>query len=334
MIFNSKWYLAFTLFCFYILPQKPIEAQISGYDVAFPSAYLLGLSSQGAVSSESMGSVYGNTSFLSFQSKHLLDVAVNGGYANPNVSPLYISGAGYFSASESFGFGFRGKPVYLRSFPNEERFSNYAFQAFANWKVNKYLSFGIQVGPSVSGRLGGYSNYSWNVSLSSAFQYENFRLGLVLESPGTYRFEEYLGSTRLKERLPERMMVGIGYQWNDWFLIQLEGSRKFYERTSVDLNGRNQYIPYPIQTMYSGNLSLAIGKLSSVQLLTGVGREIRMERSLRGFYTASLGVAGSLFPSWFGEGYFYAISVQRAGLSVPEREGAETRMALQLQAVF
>ncbi|TGM54221.1 hypothetical protein EHQ91_04290 [Leptospira biflexa] len=334
MIFKSKWHSGFLLFCSSFFPLLPIHAQISGYDVAFPSAYLLGLSSQGVVSTHAMGSIYGNTAFLSFQNKHILDVSSSGSYANPNLSPVYISGAGYVSFSESFGFGFRGKPVYLRSFPSDERYSNYAFQAFANWKLNPYISFALHLGPGVSGRLGGYSSYSWNVSLSTAIQYEQFRLGVLLESPGSYRYDQFLGSERLNEKLPERVLLGLGYKWNEWLEFQLEGSRKFYERTSVRLNESNQYIPYAVRTMYSGNFSIALGKIESIQLLTGVGREIRMDRTLRGFYTASIGIVGSLFPSWFGEGYFYALSVQRAGLSVPEREGAETRMAFQLQFQF
>lgn len=334
MIFKSKWYLAFTLSCLWIFPSIPIQAQISGYDVTFPSAYSLGLSSQGVVSSNSLSSIYGNTAFLTNQTKHILDLSANVSYANPSFSPLYLSGAGYFSFSESFGFGVRGKPVYLRSFPSDERFSNYTFQAFANWKLNPYVTFALHLGPGVSGRIGGFSSYSWNVSASMAIQYDNFRFGMILESPGTYRYDEYLGSERLKEKLPERALVGIGYKWNDWIDLQLEGSRKFYEFTTVSLNQSNQYIPYPVRTMYSGNLSLALGKIETFQLLTGVGREIRMEKSLRGFYTASMGVAGSLFPSLFGEGYLYAVSVQRAGLSVRERDGGETRLALQLQIQF
>ncbi|TGL73977.1 hypothetical protein [Leptospira jelokensis] len=334
MIFKSKWVRAFFLFSLSVLPFFSIWAQITGYDVAYPSAYLLGLSSQGVVTKNQMGSLYGNTAFLSYQSKHIMDVSLNGSHANGKGSPLYISGAGYYSFSDSLGFGLRGKPVYLRSFPSDERYSNYAFQTFANWKVSPYISFGLQIGPSVSGRLGGYSSYSWNVSLSTAIQYENFRLGILLESPGKYRFDEYLGSERLKEKLPERALVGFGYQWNDWVDLQLEFSRKFYERTSVNLNNANQYISYPIRTMYSGNVSLAIGKQDVFQFITGVGREIRMETELRGFYTASLGFAGALFPTWFGEGYLYTVSLQRSGLSVHEREGAESRMAVQLQAQF
>ncbi|XDD44824.1 hypothetical protein AB3N60_08780 [Leptospira sp. WS39.C2] len=334
MIFKSKWYLAFLLSSICFFPIFPLVAQISGYDVAFPSAYLLGLSSQGVVTTNPMGSLYGNTAFLSNQSKHIIDVSANSSYANPDISPVYISGAGYISFSESIGFGIRGKPVYLRSFPSDERFSNYTFQAFVNWKLNPYITFALHLGPGVSGRLGGYSSYSWNVSFSTAIQYENFRLGILLESPGSYRFDEYLGSEKLKEKLPERAVLGFGYRWNDWLDFQLEGSRKFYEGTNVDLNHKSQYIPYPIRTMYSGNFSLAIGRIESIQLITGVGREIRMDRSLRGFYTASLGVAGSLFPTWFGEGYFYAVSFQRAGISVKESDGAETRGAVQLQFHF
>lgn len=334
MIFKRKWYFPViglflsTSFCGSLL------AQVSGYESAYPSAYLLGLSSSGVVSSHSLGSIYGNTAFLSNQSKHILDGGVSSSYANPKFSPLYLSGAAYYSYSDSLGFGFRGKPVFLRSFPSDERFSNYAFQGFLNWKWNENLSFGLQLGPGVSGRIGGYSSYSWNASASAAFQYGDFRFGVILESPGTYRFDKYLKTEKLKERLPERLLVGFGYKINDWLDLQVEGNRTFFERSHISMNGKDQSFQYPIHTMYAGNIGLAIGKIESFQIITGLGKEFRAENSLRGFYTASLGLAGSIFPKEWGEGYLFALSIQKSGISVPTRDGAETRIAFQIQAQF
>ncbi|TGL37343.1 hypothetical protein [Leptospira perdikensis] len=334
MIFKRKWY--FLLFSLLISTSffGSLWAQVSGYESAYPSAYLLGLSSSGVVTKNSMGSIYGNTAFLSNQTKHIVDAGVNGSYANPKVSPLYLSGALYFSYSDSLGFGFRGKPVFLRSFPADERFSNYAFQGFVSWKWNEYLSFALNLGPGISGRIGGYSSYSWNLSASTAIQYGNFRMGLILESPGSYRFDKYLGSEKLKERLPERLLVGVGYKITESIDLQMEIHRTFFERSQISVNGGDNSFHYPIRTMYAGNVGLAIGKIESFQVLTGFGREFRADSALRGFYTASIGIAGSFFPSELGEGYLYSVSLQRSGLSVPEREGAETRAAAQIQIQF
>ncbi|XDD55853.1 hypothetical protein AB3N62_08650 [Leptospira sp. WS4.C2] len=334
MIFNRKWYFPRLILLVFTSSLGSLFAQASGYESAYPSAYLLGLSSTGVVTSSSMGSLYGNTAFLSNQSKHIVDGGVNGSYANPKTSPLYLSGAMYFSYSDSLGFGFRGKPVFLRSFPTDERFSNYAFQGFVNWKWNENLSFALHLGPAVSGRIGGYSSYSWNVSASTAFQYGNFRMGLILESPGSYRFDKYLGSEKLKERLPERLLVGIGYKITEFIDLQIEGNRTFFERSHTSLNGGENSFQYPVRTMYSGNIGLAIGKIESFQIISGLGREFRADSALKGFYTGSLGIAGSIFPKELGEGYLYAISLQRSGLGVPEREGAETRAAAQIQIQF
>lgn len=334
MIFKRKWYFLVIVLFLSTSVWGKLFAQVSGYESAYPSAYLLGLSSSGVVSSQSLGSLYGNTAFLSNQPKHILDGGVNGSYANPKLSPLYLSGAAYYSYSDTLGFGFRGKPVFLRSFPTDERFSNYAFQGFINWKWNENLSFGLQFGPGVSGRIGGYSSYSWNVSASVAYQWGDFRFGVILESPGSYRFDKYLKTEKLKERLPERLLVGIGYKVNEWIDLQVEGNRTFYEKSHSSLNGKDHSFSYPIHTMYTGNIGLAIGKVESFQVISGLGREFRAENSLRGFYTASLGIAGSIFPKEIGEGYLYSISVQRAGISVPEREGAETRAAFQIQIQF
>ncbi|MBM9547242.1 hypothetical protein JWG40_09465 [Leptospira sp. 201903074] len=334
MIFKRKWYFPLLVLLLCGTSLGSLFAQVSGYESAYPSAYLLGLSSTGVVSPNPMGSLYGNTAFLSNQTKHIVDGGVNGSYANPKTSPLYLSGAMYFSYSDSLGFGFRGKPVFLRSFPTDERFSNYAFQGFVSWKWNENLSFALHLGPGVSGRIGGYSSYSWNVSVSTAFQYGNFRMGLILESPGSYRFDKYLGSEKLKERLPERLLVGVGYKITESIYLQMEGNRTFFERSHTSLNGSENSFQYPVRTMYAGNIGLAIGKIESFQFLSGLGREFRADTTLRGFYTASLGIAGSIFPSALGDGYLYSISLQRSGLSVPEREGAETRAAAQIQIQF
>ncbi|MCW7492118.1 hypothetical protein ND861_05550 [Leptospira sp. 2 VSF19] len=334
MIFKRKWYFPVMTLFFSTSFGGSLLAQVSGYESAYPSAYLLGLSSSGVVSSQSLGSIYGNTAFLTNQSKHLIDGGINGSYANPKISPLYLSGAAYYSYSDSLGFGFRGKPIFLRSFPTDERFSNYAFQGFINWKWNENLSFGLQLGPGVSSRIGGYSSYSWNVSASAAFQYGDFRLGVILESPGTYRFDKYLKTEKLKERLPERLLVGLGYRINEWIDFQMEGNRTFYENSHISLNGKDSSFQYPIHTMYAGNIGLAIGKIESFQFISGFGREFRAENSLRGFYTVSMGMAGSIFPKELGEGYLYSVSVQRSGLGVPERDGAETRAAFQIQIQF
>ncbi|EMY68885.1 hypothetical protein [Leptospira vanthielii] len=334
MIFKRKWYFPILVLFFSATSLGSLFAQVSGYESAYPSAYLLGLSSTGVVSSNPMGSLYGNAAFLANQPKHIVDGGVNGSYANPKTSPLYLSGAAYFSYSDSLGFGFRGKPVFLRSFPADERFSNYAFQGFVSWKWNENLSFALHLGPGISGRMGGYSSYSWNVSAQTAYQYGNFRLGVILESPGSYRFDKYLGSEKLKERLPERLLVGIGYKITEFIDLQIEGNRTFFERSHLSLNGGDNSFQYPLRSMYTGNIGLAIGKIESFQFISGLGREFRADSSLRGFYTASLGVAGSIFPKELGEGYLYAISLQRSGLSVPEREGAETRAAFQIQIQF
>ncbi|TGL90460.1 hypothetical protein EHQ68_03235 [Leptospira congkakensis] len=334
MIFKRKSYFLVFGLSLSISVSGSLSAQISGYESAYPSAYLLGLSSTGVVTQNPMGSLYGNTAFLTNQSKHLLDAGVNASYANPKISPLYLTGALYFSYSDSLGFGFRGKPIFLRSFPAVERFSNYAFQGFVSWKWNEHLSFALNLGPGVSGRLGGYSSYSWNVSASTAIQYGDFRFGVILESPGSYRFDKYLGSENLKERLPERLLVGVGYKITELIDLQVEGNRTFFEKSHLSLNGANNSFSYPIRTMYAGNVSLVIGKIESFQFLTGIGREFRADSSLRGFYTGSLGIAGSIFPKELGEGYLYSVSIQRSGLSVPERDGAETRAAAQIQIQF
>ncbi|EKJ85105.1 hypothetical protein CLV96_0438 [Leptospira meyeri] len=334
MIFKRKWYFPVIALYFVSSFLGTVTAQVSGYESAYPSAYLLGLSSSGVVSPNSMGTVYGNSAFLSFQNKHLVDGGVNVSYANPKTSPLYLSGATYFSYSESIGFGFRGKPIFLRSFPVDERYSNYAFQGFVTWRWNEYLSFALHLGPGVSGRMGGYSSYSWNVSASTAIQYGDFRFGVILESPGNYRFDKYLGSENLKERLPERLLVGVGYKITELIDLQVEGNRTFFEKSHISLNGGNNSFSYPIRTMYAGNIGIAIGKIESFQILTGIGREFRADSSLRGFYTGSIGIAGSIFPGELGPGYLYSLSLQRSGLSVPEREGAETRASAQIQIQF
>lgn len=331
------WNLRLTFgILFYISFQIPIFAQFQGYDETNGSPYLAGLFSKGTAVSDPMGSLYGNISFLSQQKQNFLDFGTLGSYANQSYGSAILSASAYFQMGETWGFGFRGKPIYQRAFPTNSKFNNYAIQGFLSKSFTKQLSFGIAVGPGISGRPGGYSSYSWNVSTHVSYIIQNFKLGLVLESPGSYRYDRYLGSERLVERLPERVMFGLSYELTESLQFYAEGIRTFWERATFDLNKNNEMPAYPVNTMYTYNFGTSYGNRKEFQVLGGFGTEGKptAERGIKQLYGGSIGVAGGLFPDTIGNGYYYAVTLQRLGFGVSEEEGAETRFGFQLQSQF
>ncbi|MDF3820068.1 hypothetical protein P3G55_09170 [Leptospira sp. 96542] len=336
MIFKERFGLA--LFCILVSlgSFQNLSAQFSGYENSISSAYLGGLGSNGSVSVNELGSFYGNTAGLASKNRNLLDAGAYAGYASGDVSSLYLAGGVYFGLGEKWGLGFRAKPVFQRSFPANERFSNHAFQGIFSYHLTDSLSLGINFGPSVSVRPGGYSSYSWNLSFGIQWELGKWKVGGILESPGAYRYEKYLGSMYLKERLPERLFAGVSYEVMPEFTILLEGSRIFWENAYFDLNENNEKPPYPVKTMFGGNLSFAIGKKDELQLLLGIGREHRAEAfsRLKPMDTVSTGVSGPFFPSLAGEGFYYSVFLMRSGLGVRESEGAETRSGFQFQSRY
>ncbi len=321
---------------FYFFFQIPILAQFQGYDEANGSPYLAALFSKGTAVSDPMGSLYGNVAFINRNRQNYLDFGTSGSYASQTSGAALLSAGSYFQMGETWGFGFRGKPVYQRAFPIDSKFNNYAIQGFLSKSITNQLSLGIAIGPGISGRPGGYSSYSWNVSTHVSYHLQNFKFGLVLESPGSYRYDKYLGSEKLVERLPERVMVGLAYEVNETLQFYVEGIRTFWERAYFDLNKNNEIPRYPVDTMYTYNIGTSYGNRKHLQVLGGFGTEGKptSERGIKQLYGGSIGVAGGFFPETLGPGYFYAVSLQRVGFGVSEEEGAESRFGFQLQSQF
>lgn len=321
--------ILFVAVLLFILIPQPLRAQYSGYEQAYPSAFLLGVGSYGVAVQDPMGSLYGNPNYLLQSSQTFLSGSLpltqsSGEYPNPNPSV-----SGFLPFGKSWGIGGRLKPLWQRNFPEEEKMSNYTGQVFVVYQVTDWLLASLAIGPSVVGRIGGYSSYSWNAKgfLTTLFRNGSFSLGF--ESPGSFRFSEYQGGSTLEERLPERAFAGVAYQITPWVEVILEGNRALLERSRFRLDGVEERPNPSIRAMGSQNLGLLLGKKDELRFLFGLGREIRASESWETFTTVSIGWSGSV-PSW-EDSFRYAISLQRFGWQRPDREGAETRLGLQVQ---
>lgn len=327
--------LSLGLFLFLVFTY-PLAAQFQGYDETNGSATLGALFSKGSVVSDPSGALYGNLSFLNSTKSNHLDFGAAGSYANGSSSALLLFGAAYFKIGETWGVGIRGKPVYQRSFPTDERFNNYAVQGIVSKAITEHLSLGLGIGPGISGRPGGYGSYSWNLSGHMSYQFSDFKLGMILESPGSYRYDKYLGSEILREKLPERAIIGISFQISNSLALYAEGIRTFWEKANFILNKSNELPSYPVDTMYTGNFGISVGDPKVLQYLGGFGTEGKplAVGGIKQLYGGSLGLRGGLFPSLLGEGYSYTVYIQRIGFGVKETEGAETRWGFQFHSQF
>jgi long-subunit fatty acid transport protein len=314
-----------------------LNAQFSGYSQADSSSYNAALFSNGAGLRDPLSNLAGNPAFLISHGKNLTEAGGASLVSQQTFGPILFNGGGFYSVSESFGFGLRLKPVYTKFFPADERLVNYAGQAFLSYKLSEIFYLGFGVGPTVSNRPGGFSSYSWNVFGSLGIIYRAFTFGLVIESPGSNRFNNYLGSETLKERYPEKISVGVQYQILPQLFLYSELVRTFWERAVFSQNGLEEKPPFPVNTSYTGNIGLGYRLVEQLDILFGFSQLANPARngSLDPLHGVSLGLKGQIFPSVFGPGVFGSLYVQRIGISkTKEPFEEETRFGFQFQMQY
>ncbi|TGN18621.1 hypothetical protein [Leptospira idonii] len=326
----------FSLFCLGLVSlcfSSPVFAQFAGYQPAESSAYNSGLFSQGAGLRHEMSNLSGNHSFLISHKTNSVEAGFGLSSSGKTTSAILLNGGGFYKFSENWGVGVRFKPVYNRFFPGEERLINYAMNGILSYKVSENIYLGLGVGPAVSNRPGGFSSYSWNVSGSVGIILGNLNIGLVAESPGVYRFENYLGSEKLKERLPEKAVLGAQYRIHPAFFLYGEFGRVFWERAMFSQNGLEERPGFRVRASYTGSIGAGFSPWNNnVQILAGIGTFANPTSIgiLDPVYGASLGINGEVLPSILGKGYFAGVYLQRTGINQPkEYYERETRVGFQ-----
>jgi hypothetical protein len=335
--FLDRWSLLFRI-CFltFLLPIS-LLAQFSGYSPAESSAYNAALFSNGAGLKDPMSNLAGNSAFLISHNKHITEAGGASVRSQQAIGPIVLNGGGFYSLSESFGIGLRLKPVYTKFFPSDERLINYTGQAFLSYKFAEIFYLGLNVGPTVSNRPGGFSSYSWNVSGSAGIIYQKLTLGIVLESPGANRFDNYLGTETLKERYPEKLSLGIQYDFSKSVFLYGELVRTFWERAMFLQNGLEEKPPFPVRTNYSGSIGVGIHIFENFDVLLGMSKfaNATEKGSLDPLYGASIGLKSEILPSVFGKGLFGSLYLQRSGIrKTIEPYEEETRFGFQVQAQY
>jgi len=332
---KGRFFLVFLIF--FASKASNLSAQFVGYTDAPSSAYASGLFSQGVGIRDLNANLNGNPAFLSYHKQHIVEAGVHGAQSKQTTSNALLYGGGYYAISESFGIGARIKPVISRFNPAEERIFNYTGQLVLSYMVTEWMYLGFGIGPSVTNRIGGYSNYSLNVFGSMGFIYKSFTLGILAESPGANSFEVYLGSEKLKEKYPEKLSIGLQYDINSTFFFYTELQRTFWERITFSLNGLDENPNFLPKNSISGSFGGGIHILKNTNLLMGVTRfaNALANGSLDPVYGASIGFKTEIFPSLFGEGLFGSFYVQRTKIrKTIEPYDAETRFGFQFTSQF
>ena len=320
MIFTASKKISLFLFLFLILSgfsRFSLFAQFSGYTSSESSAYNAGLFSIGAGLRHQMSNLYGNTSFLMNSKTNFVDANLGTSQSRGSSSSFLLGGGGFYRLGEKWGVGIRFKPIYNRFFEADNRMENYALSGIVSYELTEYLYLGVNLGPTMSNRPGGYSSYSWNLSVSVGLILGKWNFGWIAESPGLYRFENYLGSEKLKERLPERMSVGAQYQINSEFFLYGELVRTFWERAMFSQNGIEEKPPFLLRDSYTGSLGIGYLPFPKLSLLTGItsiaypSEEGVLYKSLG----ASIGASGEILPSVIGNGFWGGVYLQQTGLT-------------------
>lgn len=340
MIFKLKeslpvWFSK--LFFFLFLLHSPLFSQFAGYSQAESGSYNAALFSNGTGLRDPMANLSGNPAFLVSHGKNLAEVGGMGMTARQTPGPIVLNGGGFYQISESLGIGVRFKPVYTRFFPADERLINYTGQTVLSYKVHGSIFLGAGLGPTVSTRLGGYSTYSWNAFASIGIFFKKITLGLLAESPGGNRFNNYLGTESLKERYPEKISLGMQYDVHPSIFLYGELVRTFWERAMFSQNGLEEKPPFPIRTTYSGSFGFGYHVLQGLDVLLGVSKLYHAANngSLDPVYGLSAGIKSEILPSVFGAGLLGSLYMQRTGIrKTLEAYEPETRFGFQIQSQF
>ena len=216
-----------------------ISAQYSSFDTSFNHPVSAGMASNGVALREKQNAIYNNPALLSYEKKSVLDGSALVSVQDNVYAPLRPGTAGfYIPLANNYGIGTAFKQVYANNFPDKDRMFSYSTHVFFSYSWNENFSLAAGLGPATSFRSYTQSNFSWSGSVYLSYKTEKITFGGGLESGTKLRYEGYRGSDKLEETLPERLILGFGYQLNDSILLYFEGRRIFWERSRFVLNER------------------------------------------------------------------------------------------------
>ncbi len=327
----------FLLLCIFF--NSALFSQFSGYSSVSNSSYNASLSSLGTGIRDDLGSFHGNPAFLSGLKKHRAEVNIQSGQANESSSHSLYSGGGYFQFSEKIGYGVRLSSTYNRYFSEEEKFFHYSVPLFVSYRLTESWGIAFAVGPALSYRIPTFSSNSFYAAGYLSYEAPRFTFGLAVESPGSFRFDSYRGSDRLKEKLPERASVGFNFHWSEQIFIYSELNRIFWERASFSQNEREEAKSFEQgwgRTLF-GSLGFGYRLPIGIRTTAGLTNEAFPLDTGRFVRTtgASVGISGELLPSIFGKGIHLASFIQRTAVfGNPSPLGAEFRFGFQVHLSY
>ncbi|MCE9501671.1 MAG: hypothetical protein K8R21_14405, partial [Leptospira sp.] len=222
-----------------------LSAQYASFDSSFNHPVGAGMASNGVALPEKQNALYNNPALLSYEKKGVVDGSLFvSGQDNVYSAVRPVSAGFYIPLEKNYGLGVSFRQVYANNFPDKDRMYSYSGHVFFSYSFNENLSLAAGAGPSTAFRSYVQSNYSLSGSAYLSYKTGKVTFGAGLETGGKFRYTAYRESDKLEETLPERLIVGFGYQLNDSFLLYFEGRRIFWEHSRFILNERPSRPPF------------------------------------------------------------------------------------------
>lgn len=228
---------------FFFISSNSLFAQFYSYDLSPNHASSAGIASIGTGLSNSGANLYNNPSLLTFTDKQVVDFTL----AVPSqgigsYSAMKPTSAGFYipMIDTNSGWGISFKETFSRNYPYSEKMSQYAVHGFWVYSPVETFSFSLGIGPSTVLRNDIQSSVSLSPTVSATYKpSEKHTLAILLESPGKFRQDKFRNSDKLRERLPEYIVIGYSFSMQNWILYS-ELRKIFTERIQYDLNDLNE----------------------------------------------------------------------------------------------
>ncbi|WCL47974.1 hypothetical protein [Leptospira sp. GIMC2001] len=302
---NIKQSFLMIMLLAYILGfREKLSAQsVPNYSINYGNPISMGMASLGVGSPHSSGSIYTNPGFLQMNEISVLDLGGQMAYQNGTSSSVQPGGAGtFYNVSEFWGFYASYSHMYSQYFTNEKQqhftkgHIGLAFKLSDNWA----MSFGL--GPGAMQRKESFSTWSYSGNLSLAYLNDNWSFGISVDYPGKYRMEDYRENENLKETLPARTAVGVGYKLDSDILLHAEIRKIFWDRSERILNNEKVTPDWErgIGAEWGGSISLQKNKflIQNLDIRSGIEMGGLYDRTGKNLRSLGIGVGSSYSWRW------------------------------------
>lgn len=204
----------------------------------YGNPFSMGTASTGVGWDNPVASLYYNPAQLKRKEISVLDIGGFGSsQSNQHAMGQFSGVGGLYSMDSDWAFYGTYLPIYANLFPGDERTQWNRLHLGVAHNITKNFSWFLGLGPSLVQRNLSFSNWSSSGNLGIHYQYGNWTMGGSFEIPGRVQIGDYRGGDKLKETGPQRVLAGMGYDFqNDWSVYG-EIRKIFYDQSRLTLNG-------------------------------------------------------------------------------------------------